>query len=92
VVARAQHGRDLPAPVLGGPRVLRLLEQAAGEGLVLGGRLVAEHAGDEPGDGFDDDERRGLPSGEDVVADGELVVAEVLGDALVDALVAAAQQ
>lgn len=53
---------------------------------------VAEDAGEQPGDGLDHDEDGGLAAGQDVVADGELadvvVVAVLLDDAAVDALVA----
>ena len=54
--------------------------------------LVAHHAGHEPGDRLDDHERGRLAAREHVVADRELAVAEVVGDTLVDALVAPAQQ
>jgi hypothetical protein len=53
---------------------------------------VAEDAGEEAGDGVDEDGGGEFAAGEDVVADAELFVAEVLGDALVDALVAAADE
>ena len=50
------------------------------------------HAGQQPGDRFDDDERGGLPAREHEVADRELAVAQVIGDPLVDTFVAAADQ
>src|SRR5450759_2488410 len=92
VVAGAQDGRHLPTPVLGWAGVLGLFEEAAGERFVGVRGVVAEHAGDQSGDGLDDDERSGLAAGEDVVADGELAVAEMVGDALVDAFGAATEQ
>ena len=41
-------------------------------------RLVAEHAGDEPAHGLDDDEGGQLAAGEHVVADRELAVDKVV--------------
>ena len=48
------------------------------------GQLAHQHVGD--------DHRRQLAAGEHVAADRELVVGEVLVDAVVEALVAAAEQ
>jgi hypothetical protein len=57
-----------------------------------GGVFVAQDAGDEAGDGVDEDGGGDGAVGEDVVADGNFLVHQVLDDALVDALVMAAQQ
>ena len=54
--------------------------------------LLADHAGDEPGDGLDHDERRDLSAGEHVVPDRHLLRGESLGHPLVDALVPAAEE
>ena len=54
--------------------------------------VVAEHAVAEPRDGLDDHERGELAAGEHDVADAQLAVAAVVEHALVDALVAPAQQ
>jgi hypothetical protein len=51
---------------------------------------VAEDAGEEADGGVEDDGGTELSAGEDVVADGELFVAEELGDALVHTFIAAA--
>ena len=53
---------------------------------------MAEDAGQQADGGVDDYGGGQLAAGEHVVADGELVVAEELADALVDALIAAADQ
>ena len=53
---------------------------------------MAEDAGEEADGGVDDDGCAELAAGEDEVADGELVVREELGDALVDTFVAAADE
>ena len=54
--------------------------------------LAAERARQPPHDGIDEHDRGQLAAGEDVVADADLVVDEVLADALVDALVVAAEE
>ena len=92
VVAGPEHFRHLPAPEGGGPGVVRILDEAGGERLLLGRGLVPHHAGYEPGDGLDDDKGARLATRQDVVTDGELVVDQVLAHPLVDALVAAAQK
>ena len=92
VVARAQHLGHGPAPELGRPRVLRVLEPPVGERLLGRRRLVAHDARHQPRHRLDHDERRGLAAGEDEVADRQLAVAEMVGDPLVDALVATADQ
>ena len=51
-----------------------------------------EQTGEQADGGVEDDGCGEFAAGEDVVADGELVVAEELGDALVDAFVAAADE
>ena len=65
---------------------------AFAEAFVAAGVGVAEDAGEEADGGVDDDGGGQFAAGEDVVADGELFVAEELGDALVDAFVAAADE
>ena len=70
--------------------VLRVLEQPVGERL-LGGRGLLDRAGQQPDDRVDDDERRQLAAGQDVVADRQLEVDE-RADPLVDALVARADE
>ena len=62
------------------------------EAFVEGGVGVAEDAGEEAGDGVDDEGCGEFAAGEDEVADGEFAVAEELGDAFVDAFVAAADE
>src|SRR5207302_6302707 len=48
VVARDQHVRDGHPPELPGPRVVRVIEQAAFERLVRERLLASHHAGHEP--------------------------------------------
>ncbi len=92
VVAAAEDRRHVPTPKRRRPRVVRVLGQAGREALVPGRVLAAEHAGMRLGDGLDDDESAQLTSGEDEVADRDLAVDEMIGDALVNALVTAAEQ
>ncbi len=86
VVAGAENGRHFEAPEVGRPGVLGVLDEPVGEGLLPRRRLVAHDLGEQPGDRFDDDEGGRLAAGQDVVADRQLAVAEVVGDPLVDAL------
>jgi hypothetical protein len=65
---------------------------AFAEALEAGAVGVAEDAGEQADDGVDDDGCGEFASREDVVADGELFVAEELAHALVDAFVAAADE
>src|SRR6185436_15107107 len=53
VIAGTQHIGHTPTPELGRPGVLGILEQAVGERLFYRRFLVAEHAGNEAGDGLD---------------------------------------
>ena len=88
---RSTSGTDQPRNI-GRPGVLRVLEQAVPEALVDGRLVVAHHPGDQPGDRLDDGDGRRLTAGQHEVAEGQLAVGQVVGDALVDALVAPAQQ
>ena len=78
----------LPAPELGRPRVVRVLEAAAEllrEALELAGAL-GEGAGQPPGDRVEQHHRRQIAVREDVRADRDRVGREMLDDALVEAL------
>ena len=92
MVAAEEHGRDLPPPVLGRARVLRVLEEAIGERFVFGRSLVAKGARDVPRDGVDDDHGRQFAAREDVVADRYLEVYAMLDEARVHPFVTAADE
>jgi hypothetical protein len=62
------------------------------EAFELGGGVVAEDSGEQAHGGVEDDGGAEFSSREDVVADGEFAVGEEMVDALVDALVAAAEE
>ena len=55
MVAAEQDVGHAPAAELDRAGVLRELEEAAGEAVIGRALLVAEHAGEEPHDGIDDD-------------------------------------
>src|SRR6267143_5264919 len=75
VVPREEDLRHPQSAELGRAGVLRSFQQAlAGEALALCGKLVAQHTGNQPGDGVDDREGRHLSTGEDEVAQRELLV------------------
>ena len=68
------------------------LDVGDAEALVAAGVCVAEDAGKEADCGVEDNGGGELATAEDVVADGEFFVGEEVGDALVHALVAAADE
>ena len=90
VVARDEHGGHRDAVERRRAGVLRVLEEAGGERLLGGGRLV-DRPGQQPQHGVDDHERRQLAAREHVVPDRELEV-DHRPDPLVDALVARADE
>ena len=92
MVAAQQNRGHWPAVVFGRPGVLRVLEEAIGEGLLLGRSFIAERARDVPGDSIDEDHRRELAAGKDVIADRDFPVDTVVDEALIDAFVAAADE
>ena len=94
VVAGEQHVGDVPAAVLRGTRVVRVLEPAVelrGEALELAGAL-GERARQPARDRVEQHHRRQLAAGEDVRADRDRVGAEVRDDPLVEALEARGEQ
>jgi hypothetical protein len=58
------------------------------ERVALGGVEIAEHPGQQPGDGVDDAQGGGLAPAEDEIAEGQLLVDEMFGNSFVDTLVA----
>src|SRR5829696_6463506 len=86
---------DAPAAVLrraGVVRVLRVAAERGAEGLLDRGLRVAERAGELAQDRVAHDHGGQLAAGEHVAPDRDGVAGEMLDDALVEALVAAAQQ
>src|SRR5581483_11723878 len=95
VMTGEQNLGDLPAPVGGGTRVVRVLGVAferLAEGLLRGRALVAEGTRQLARDRVADHHRGRLAAAQHVAADRHRVAREVLDDALVEALVAPAEQ
>ena len=92
VVAAEEDVGDAPAAEFDGAGVLGEFEEAGGMAVVGGALGVAEDAGEEAGDGVDDDGGGEGAVGEDVVADGKFAVDEVVDDALIDAFIVAAEE
>ena len=95
MVAGEQDLRHTPAPVLRGAGVVGVLGVAfegGAEGLLRRRVLVPEGPGELAHDRVAQHHRRELPAAEHVATDRDDVAGEVLEDALVEALIAAAQQ
>ena len=91
VVARQEDFGNLEAAEVGGLGVLGIFKIVAVREAFNGGRGgTAEDAGQETGDGVNDDEGGQFPAGEDVVAEGDGVVNQG-EDALVVAFVVGAE-
>ena len=75
-----------------GARVLRELQQSAGKAVVGRAVFVAEHAGDQPHHSIRDDRSGERAVGEDVIADADFLIDEVVDDALIDAFVMTAEE
>lgn len=92
MVAAEQDFGDFPTLVFGGAGVVGVVEQVGREGILLGGLLVAQHAGDETHYGICDHEGGENSAGQDIIPDGNFIIDEVVGDALVDAFVVTAEK
>ena len=92
VVAGQQHGRHGAAlPDLGAGK-LGVFQQAVPIALVLIALFLGQDAGLQPQDAVGHDQACQLTAGQHVVSDGNFLVAERIDDALVDALIVAADQ
>src|SRR4029077_7378256 len=95
VIPREQDLGDLPAAVAGRPGVVRVFGrplQRLAVGLLHGALGIAEGARQLAQHCVRDHHRGQLAAGEDVAADRDRLVGEVLGDALIEALVAPTEQ
>src|SRR4029079_6821205 len=95
VVAGQEHGRHRPAAELLRPGVVRVLGPALerlGERVLEVALVAPERARELAGDGVEDGHRRHLAAREHVRPDRDRVVRELVVHALVEALVAAAQE
>ena len=92
-----EHIRDGPSPEIRRPGPLRAIEQPGSVSLLTerlpnARSFVSEHSRQQPRYDVDHDRRGQFPSAQDEVADRQLFVGQVRGDALIDALVASADQ
>src|ERR1035438_8774233 len=93
MVPAQKHFGRLPAPEIRGPRVLGTIQESRiAEGFLEGGILIAENAGQEPGNAIYHYCRRQLTAARSEIADGKLLVGQMLGHSLIDALIATADQ
>ena len=90
-VSAEEDVRDLPAVELGRARVDGRGDKAVLKGVGQGRCLVGEHTGDEADDAVGQECRRDFAAAYHEVSHGDLAGDEVFADALVDALVVAAQ-
>ena len=73
VVAGEEDVGDLHVAKDLGAGVLRIFEQAVTEGVVAGGIVVAQGAGQQADDRVDDDQCGQFPAVEDIITDGDLL-------------------
>src|SRR6266571_2682624 len=77
VVAGEKDGRYFPPAVNGGACVVRVFQQTLLKRIVLVGLLRAEDAGHQTSHDIDEDHRRQLTAGKDIIADADFVIDEV---------------
>ena len=92
MVAGEQDVGDAPASKIRGTGVLRAFEEALRERVLSGGIFVAEDAWNEAGHGIDEYGGGDCAIGQNVIANGDLFVNEMVDDSLIDAFIMAAQQ
>jgi len=78
---------DSPSAKLNGPSVLREFEEACGMAIIGGTFGVSEGAREEPYDGIHDHGGGDGSVGEDIIADRQFAIDEMIDDSLVDAFV-----
>ena len=92
MVAREEDLRDRPPAEAGRPRVVRVVETRALERILLRRALVAENPRDEPYGCLDHRHGGKFAPGEDEIAHRDRLQVQLLVDALVQALVTAADE
>ena len=92
VVTRQQDRRHLSPPPLRRTGVLRMLQQMPIVALQSIGILVGKDTGKHAADAVCEDAGGELPSCEDIVPNGDLLVHDLFQDPLIDPLVVAAEQ
>lgn len=92
MIPRKEDRGDFPSLKLDRTRVMGMVEQARLEGFGDGRPIVTQHAGNESHDRVGQHKGPQHAVGEDVVADRDLIVHEMVGHTLVDPLVMTAKQ
>jgi len=92
VIAGEQDLGYSPAPIFRWTGVVRVFQQSRGVGIIHGTIRVTKDAGEQAGNGIDQDQCRELPPGQHIIADRDFIRDQVLPDPLIDALVAAAEK
>ncbi len=92
MVAAKQNPGDFPTFVVGGTRVVRVVENPVGKGILFRRVAVAQHPGDQAHHGIGDDQRGQNAARQHKVAYGNLIVDQVVGHALIDAFIVATKQ
>ena len=92
VMAGEQHVGHATSLPFGGAGVVRVLQQVARERLLRRAVGRAHHARQQPNHGIEQHQRRQFTTGQDVVADADLFHPAGIDHALIDSLVAAAEQ
>jgi hypothetical protein len=87
MISGHKNVRNFHAAVLPWSRILRVFQQSGCEGLVLVGFLAAKYLGKQPCYAIDQYHSGKLPTGQDVIADGDFLDLPVIKDPLVDAFV-----
>src|SRR5690606_31915751 len=86
-VAGAQYLGHSPAAELLRPGIVGTFQQSICKAVALGSMLIAQNARDVAGQGVDHDKRRQFSTGQDIIADRDLVINEALAHALIDPFV-----
>ena len=88
MVATEQHFRNTFVRVHLGSGVVRAVEQAIREGVLLGGICMTQCTGQQPRHCIDQHHGRQLTAGQDIIADRPFFIDVLFDEALVDAFVA----
>ena len=91
MISGEQHFRDAPAPVFDGSGVLGKLQEPARKAVVGRALRVSQHAGKKADHSVGENGGRERAIGQDVIADGDFIIDEVIDDPLIDAFVVAAE-
>ena len=92
MVSRKENPGNFPTPEYLWPRVVGVIELPRDKGFLHGGLIIAENAGNEPDDRVRDDQRRKDAAGQNIVPDGNFIVHQMVGHALVHPLVMPAKK